>query len=140
MPDMDDSGEIRAEIQSLRGEMGTLFAQLTGQLNTLSAILTERQEVQRQLVGDVNILFDRQRQFEARLSAIDHERMDSRITAIENMQGTHRERLAQTALMAGIGGILLAAVAAAVAGRLMGQKASYVPLLPPPVERITSVA
>ncbi len=143
MPDMDDNGEIRAEIraeiQGLKGEMSTLFAQLTGQLQTISAILNERQAVQQQLVGDVNILFDRQRQFESRLSAINHERMDTRITAIENKQGKHGERVAQAVMAAGLGGILLAAMASAVATRLLGQKTGH--LLPPPaIERRALIA
>lgn len=143
MPDMDDNGEIRAEIraeiQGLRCEMSTLLAQLGGQLQTISAILNERQAVQQQLVGDVNILFDRQRQFESRLSAINHERMDTRITAIEKKQGGHDMKLAQVALAASLGGILLAAMASAVASRLMGQKTGY--LLPPPaIEHRASVA
>lgn len=116
-----ETGEIKAEIQGLNGKLDTQFERLAGRLETLGAVLTERQEQQKQIVKDLNTLFERQRQTETRLSSMNCETLEVRLQDVENKQVKHGEKLAQTALVAGVGGILLAAIAPLAFTKLTGE-------------------
>lgn len=117
-----ETGEIKSNIRDLNGKLDTQFERLAGRLDTLGAVLMERHEMQKQIVKDVNILYERQRQTETHLSSLDYTALERRIEGVEQKQSSHGERLAQVGICAAIAGILLAGGVAWFFGKTDPQK------------------
>ena len=129
-------GDVRDEIRNLNGKIDKQFERFAGKFETLSAVLTERQKIQDEVVKNINILFDRQRQMEAVVSS--HQSFDARLAvieetrlaAVEEKQASHGEKLAQVAVIGAIAGAVFAAVASSAASKIMSPSKGHIEPVP----------